>query len=219
MKPSPAVGVGLLALSLGAYHCAGASFSTLVDGDASSPGNDAAAGGSGGSSGGRGGSASGGGSSGSSGAGNSSSGPSSGSGSGGGGSGSGSASGSGGGTTSGSSSGDRDAGGGSSSSSSGGSSSGSSSGGGVDASSDAPGGFACGPGLTCDPATSYCYHFQSNVVLLDAAASYSCQPLPDCDAADRCSCIVVSSKFDTCSCSEQNGGITDSCSCRVCAAP
>jgi hypothetical protein len=59
----------------------------------------------------------------------------------------------------------------------------------------------------------------STVVLLDAAANYSCQPLPACDAADKCSCIPPGSGLDTCTCADQAGDITDTCSCRVCTAP
>jgi hypothetical protein len=54
-------------------------------------------------------------------------------------------------------------------------------------------------------------------VLLDASANYSCDPLPVCDAADKCSCFPPTTGVDTCACADKSGEVTDTCSCRVCA--
>ena len=108
----------------------------------------------------------------------------------------------------------------SSGSSNGAGSSGSGSSGGVkDAGSDAKGTFACGPGLTCDAATEYCYHFESTVVLLDASANYSCMALPVCDAADPCTCMPPAGSIDICTCADNGGAVMRTCSCKLCATP
>jgi len=92
---------------------------------------------------------------------------------------------------------------------------------GLDAPSDAskdP--FACGPSLMCDSKTQYCSHAASSTIIIvaDSASAYSCEPLPACDAADICSCFVTS-PVDTCTCTDDGGGITRTCMCRVCASP
>ncbi len=94
---------------------------------------------------------------------------------------------------------------------------------GPDAASDASkdkGPFACGPSLMCDSKTEYCSHAASSTIIIvaDSASAYSCEPLPACDAADICSCFVTS-PVDTCTCTDDGGGITRTCMCRVCASP
>ncbi|MGO9837107.1 MAG: hypothetical protein ACLP1X_23165 [Polyangiaceae bacterium] len=95
--------------------------------------------------------------------------------------------------------------------------------GGLDAPSDATkdkGPFACGPTLTCDSRTQYCEHAAtSTIIVLDASSAYSCQPLPACDATDVCTCLTTTSPTDTCMCTSDNGGVTRTCSCLVCASP
>jgi len=95
-------------------------------------------------------------------------------------------------------------------------------GGGVDAGSDGPkdrGPFPCGPSLMCDAKTQYCSHATSStIIVVDSGSTYSCEPLPACDAADICSCFVTS-PVDTCTCTDDGSGITRTCSCRVCATP
>jgi hypothetical protein len=88
--------------------------------------------------------------------------------------------------------------------------------------------FACGPTKRCLEATEYCriagLLAAGNIVVpLDGGKltpTYSCLALPPCDAADECTClpgsgillaqsmIVVGS---SCSCSDQDGGITQTC--------
>jgi hypothetical protein len=89
----------------------------------------------------------------------------------------------------------------------------------VDSGADAKSSFPCGPGLSCDPTTQYCYHFISSVILLDAAANYACMVLPACDAADPCSCMPPAGSLDTCSCVDTGGDVTRTCSCKVCSVP
>lgn len=100
-------------------------------------------------------------------------------------------------------------------------------GGGSDASTMDDGStFACGPTKRCDGTTEYCRIVPSVVVAtiilpIDGGklgTTYTCVALPPCDAADPCTCLqggilpaglVVGT---SCSCSDHNGDITQSCS-------
>jgi hypothetical protein len=95
-------------------------------------------------------------------------------------------------------------------------------GGDMDAAPDArdKGPFACGPTLMCDSKTQYCEHAASStIIVVDSGSAYSCQALPACDSADVCSCLTTTSVTDSCTCADDGGSITRTCSCRVCASP
>jgi hypothetical protein len=43
--------------------------------------------------------------------------------------------------------------------------------------------------------------------------------LPACDAATTCGCLPTTSPVLTCSCFDNGGAITDTCTCRACPLP
>jgi hypothetical protein len=83
-------------------------------------------------------------------------------------------------------------------------------------------GFSCGPSLTCDPATQYCYEVTDAAVATDPlppGATYACRPFPpQCSGAAQClpscgtTCGCVFNVFPfgpgCYSCSEDDAGVT-----------
>ena len=71
----------------------------------------------------------------------------------------------------------------------------------------AGGSFACGPDLTCDPTTQYCW------VLIGGPTGvppgYSCVDVPN--VAPRLTCETIPDIGIGCECAESDGGITVTC--------
>lgn len=105
-----------------------------------------------------------------------------------------------------------------------------------DASLDDAGTFACGPTKRCDGATEYCRVASPGVVTtivlpLDGGKiveTYSCVALPTCDADDECACLKATGVPQpqsnvviggSCSCKNDNGDITLTCTSGIAQSP